>query len=335
MSTINIRKSQREGARLVIGLAGVSGSGKTFTALQLALGLANGNTEKIGFCDTENRRGSLYSDALGAPFLIGDLTAPFSPQRYIDAIKAFADAGVEVLIIDSATHVWEGLGGCQDIANANRFPDWKTAKREHKRFMDAMLQSPMHIICCLRAREKTDFTDTKNPKPLGLQPICEANFMFEMTASAMMHDMGRRQDVMKCPADLSHIFTGKGYITAEHGKRLRAWVDGAKQLDPSVEHYRGLIQLATEGGVTALRAAWESTPKAIQKALGKAFIESAKASAEAFDKQRADAAQDSELDPSVDALNAAASAATVNPATIDPATGEIDAPAGGTDEDFF
>lgn len=304
MSVIQIRKAQREGARLVIGLAGVSGSGKTYTALQLALGLANGNTEKIGFADTENRRGSLYSDTLGAPFLIGDLTAPFSPQRYIDAIKAFADAGVEVLIIDSITHAWEGLGGCQDIANASRFPDWKTAKREWKRMMDAILQSPCHVILCVRARDKMDFKDPKNPIPLGLQPIIEANAMFEMTASVMMHDMGRSQDILKVPAELANIFTGQGYITADHGRQLRAWVDGAKQLDPKVEHHRGLIQLATEGGMDALKAAWEATPKPIQKALGKAFIESAKASAQAFDDQRSMAAP--APDPALDALNAAA-----------------------------
>ena len=202
MSVIQIRKAQREGARLVIGLAGVSGSGKTYTALQLAYGLTNGRADKIGFCDTENRRGSLYSDTLGEPFLIGDLTAPFSPQRYIDAIKAFSDAGVEVLVIDSITHAWEGLGGCQDIANQTRFPDWKNAKKEWKRMMDAILQSPCHVILCVRARDKMDFKDPKNPIPLGLQPIIEGNAMFEMTASAMMHDMGRMSwsRSMGCPA---------------------------------------------------------------------------------------------------------------------------------------
>lgn len=284
--SIQIRKSQREGARLVIGMAGVSGSGKTYTALQLAMGLTNGRADKIGFADTENRRGSLYSDVLGDPFLIGDLTAPFSPQRYIEAIKAFSDAGVEVLIIDSITHAWEGLGGCQDIANASRFPDWKTAKREWKRMMDAILQSPCHVILCVRARDKMDFKDPKNPIPLGLQPIIEGNAMFEMTASVMMHDMGRRQDILKVPSDLAHIFTGDGYITSGHGRQLRAWVDGAKQLDPKVEHHRGLLQMSTEGGVDALRAAWDATPKTIQKALGAAFINAAKASASAFDAAR-------------------------------------------------
>ena len=79
MSVINIRKAKREGARLVIGIAGISGSGKTRTALELAYGLANHDASKIGFLDTENKRGSLYSDVLRngqgvvQEFYIGDL----------------------------------------------------------------------------------------------------------------------------------------------------------------------------------------------------------------------------------------------------------------------
>jgi len=338
MSVIQIRKAQREGARLVIGLAGVSGSGKTYTALQLAYGLTNGHAEKVGFIDTENRRGSLYSDVLGDPFLIGDLNAPFSPQRYIDAIKAFSDAGVEVLVIDSLSHAWEGLGGCQDIANASRFPDWKNAKKEWKRMMDAILQSPCHVILCVRAREKMDFKDPKNPIPLGLQPIIEANAMFEMTASAMMHDMGRSQDVLKVPAELASIFTGSGYITADHGQRLRAWVDGAKQLDPAVEHARGVLQLTCEQGLDAFKSAWNAQTPAVRKALGTAFRDQCAASAGAFDEQRAMATSQQEPDAAVDALNRAAAAAgepdaapTPEPAAA-PAATPAPAPAATVDD---
>src|SRR5262245_53198485 len=89
MSVIQIREAERAGARLVIGLAGISGSGKTYSALQLAYGLAGGNAKKVGLLDTENRRGSLYANALKnragdvQRFLIGDLFAPFSPERYV------------------------------------------------------------------------------------------------------------------------------------------------------------------------------------------------------------------------------------------------------------
>src|SRR5687768_4055805 len=119
-SVIQIRKARREGARLFIVLGGGPGSGKTVTAIHLAYGLANYDASKVGFLDTENRRGSLNADVLlrasrptEEPFLIGDLFAPFTPQRYIDAIHEFQRAGVEVLVVDSATHEWEGTGGCQ------------------------------------------------------------------------------------------------------------------------------------------------------------------------------------------------------------------------------
>jgi len=315
MSILNIVEAKREGARLLVFLAGVSGGGKTYTALQLAYGMANGNGKEVGFLDTESGRGRLYADELPNSFLYAELRPPFSPQRYVQAIEEFAAAGVEVLVIDSGSHEYEGLGGIQEIAEAGnpRLPNWNKAKSEHKKFMSALLASPMHVILCLRAREKAkpekQYVDGREKTvyvDMGLQPITEKNVMFEATVSLMLHDQGKRQEVIKCPAALQEIMgRGTGYLTMKDGSDLRAWVDGAKQLDPAVEHHRGLVQLATEGGMESLRAAWEATPKAVQKSLGKAFIESAKASAEAFDKAR-QAPEAQHDDPALDALNAAA-----------------------------
>ena len=308
--TFEIRTAERQGARLLIQLSGVSGSGKTYTALQLAYGLAGGDSSKIIGIDTENRRMSLNADILpgGAKFRVLEFFAPFSPARYIAAIDAACKAGAEVIVIDSVSHEWEGPGGCQEIAGATAFPNWKKAKAEHKAFMTHMLQSPAHIIACTRAREKTDFTDTKNPKPLGLQPIQEHNFSFEATVSLMMHDQGASQDVLKCPAELLDILgRGKGYVTHEDGQALRAWVDGAASVDPKIEAARGTLLNASSRGVEALRQAWEATPKTVQRKLGKAFIEAAKASAAEYDRQRADQSTQAAGDTaSLDTLNAAA-----------------------------
>ena len=115
MSILNIRPAVRAGSKLVIGIAGQSGSGKTLTALYMARGMVD-NTSEIGFLDTENRRGSLYADELDGPFQIGDLFYPFSPERYAAAIKEFQAAGVKVLIVDSISHEWES--GCMEIAEA-------------------------------------------------------------------------------------------------------------------------------------------------------------------------------------------------------------------------
>lgn len=293
--TFEIRTAERQGARLLIQLSGVSGSGKTYSALQLAYGLAGNDAGKVVMIDTENRRGSLYADSLPgkSKFRIIDFYAPFSPARYIQAIEAACNAGAEVIVIDSVTHEWESEGGCEWMANQTRFPDWKRAKAEHKRFMTYMLQSPAHIIACTRAREKVDFSDPKNPRPLGIQPIQEKNFSFEATVSLMMHDQGRRQDVLKCPSELQSVLgRGQGYITAADGLALRQWVDGAVRVDPDVERYKGALLNVVEKGMAALQDAWGKTPAHIRQALGDGFKEQLKAAAKEYENVRLPAAAD-------------------------------------------
>lgn len=313
MSILNIREAVREGARLVIGISGVSGSGKTYTALQMAWGLAKGNSKKVGLLDTENKRGSLYADCLvgrdgkSNPFLIGDLYAPFSPQRYSAAIKEFQEAGVEVLVVDSGSHEWEGDGGCEDIADdGGKVANWKKAKREHKKFMNTLLTCDMHIIVCNRAREKTSFKDPKSPVSLGIQPICEKNFLFEMTVSFMIHDEGRRREILKCPADLQAIVNkSDGYLGAKEGLALRQWVDGAKQLDPDIERARNTILSHASDGLESVNSIWQELPAKTKKGLGQQFIDMARASAEEFDRQAAerDAGQGEDLDMSSGGFN--------------------------------
>jgi len=296
MSILNIRPAVREGARIVLGVSGVSGSGKTYTALQIAWGLANGDASKVGLLDTENKRGSLYSDILVnkdkqvQQFLIGDLYSPFSPQRYAAAIKEFQEAGVEVLVVDSASHEWEGEGGCEDIADdGGKVANWKKAKREHKRFMNTLLTCDMHIIVCLRAREKTSFVDPKKPVSLGIQPICEKNFMFEMTASLLIHEQGKYRDILKCPAELQSILDKPdGYLGAREGLALRKWIDGGKQLDPAIERARNTILSRTAEGLTVIESLWSELDAKTKKALGQQFIDMARSSAAEFDRQAAE-----------------------------------------------
>lgn len=306
---------------MVIGLSGISGSGKTYTALQLAWGLANGDASKVGLLDTENRRGSLYADSLRDKqgkvhqFLIGDLYAPFSPERYRQAILEFQKAGVEVLVIDSGSHEWEGEGGCEDIAHAPdaqgrapRNPRWNEAKRQHKAFMNTLLQCDMHIIVCLRAREKVKLVKREGKteyEPIGIMPICEKNFMFELTASLMMWNEGQQQEVMKCPQELRDILgRGTGYITARDGLALRKWVEGGVQLDQSVEHARNSLRTVTEQGTQAVRQAWDATAEDIRGKLGAAYLHELLEAAQAYEDQR-EAAAGEATSAALDDLNSA------------------------------
>lgn len=315
MSFLSIQPASREGAKTVTAFAGVSGSGKTFSAILFAYGLAKRQAHKVGFLDTENRRGRLYADILPgkAQFQIADFAAPFSPARYAEAIKQFEAAGVEVLVIDSVTHEWEGIGGCDDIANDGVAPGkpgrWNKAKREHKKFMDTMLQSSMHIVVCVRAREKTKIDRDAQGKtifiPQGIQPVQEKNFMFEMTASLMMDNQGARQDVMKCPAALqAYLGRGNNYITVEDGEAVRAWIDGGTPVNKELERCRAMLANTCEQGMKALEAAWKSiTPQARQALQNE--LPALKASAGAYDGQRQIASEQQDTSEATEAATAA------------------------------
>ena len=329
---IEIREATRKGVKLLIGLAGVSGSGKTYSAIQLAFGLVGKNANKIGMIDTENGRGSLYADCLGDGnrFLIGDMLPPFAPQRYTDAIKAFVDKGVDVVVIDSFTHAWEGEGGAKDIAelalenhlkckqcgytyranythcpmcnNANAWTnkgkqvaDWIKAKAEWKKMLNNMLLANCHVIVCMRARDKVRVAKEKDPDTgkeklvyvsEGLQMVVEKNAPFEMTASLMLHDSGKRQDVLKCPAELSAILgRGEGYITADDGLALRKWIEGGGAVDNAAAVAREKLALAAEGGTESLKTAWEKLPTETRNKLGGKCPDGLKARAARYDGQ--------------------------------------------------
>lgn len=307
MSVINIRPVESGQSKAVIGIAGQSGDGKTLTALYIARGMVNKPSE-IGFLDAENKRGSLYADALETPFMIGDLYPPFSPARYATAIQQFQDAGIKVLIVDSISHAVEGSGGMEDIANApkadgtaRKVADWVTAKREWKKLMNVILQSDMDIIFCIRARDKVK-VEVVNGKqefvPQGLQPVCERNFMFEMTASVMMGNQGKTQKHTKVPEFLKEAFgNGQGYLGIETGKKIRAWLDKGKKENPEITRLKSEALLVCEQGYEKLNELWKSIPKELksEQSLLDHFALCTE-SAKAYDSQNADGEQFNKLE---------------------------------------
>lgn len=295
MGILNIRPVEKGGSKPIIGIAGPSGSGKTYTALKMARGMVSKPSD-IGFIDTENGRGSLYYDILDGKFQIGDLYAPFSPQRYSEAIKEFIANGVKVLVIDSVSHEWEGEGGCDDIAQApllagKKMANWVGAKRQHKGFMNTLLYSNIPVICCLRAREKTDFKNIDKPVSLGIQPICEKNFMFEMTASVLMADEGKKQTFLKMPSFLKTFFgNGNGYIGEETGKNILQWFDDGTKDSAEIVKIKSEMLMACEFGLAGVIAIWNNLSPAMKKKL-EAHKNICKESAEAYERQSKEAAE--------------------------------------------
>lgn len=268
--TFTIRPAVREKIGLLFGIAGASGSGKTYSALLLAAGIANG-TGKIAVIDTEAGRALHYAPKPGAKaditkgtfdFLHLDFQPPFAPERYIDAIKACEEAGATVIVIDSMSHEWSGEGGCSDLqmAEAERMavdrstgkvvewkieamtaPAWKKPKLRHQRMMARLIQCRTHLIFCLRAQEKIKIVKKADGKgteivPVGFQPICEKSFMFEMSGSMILHpDQPGAPDYNlphKLNTDLQAIFPHGGLIGPEAGKRLRLWAETGEDRPP-------------------------------------------------------------------------------------------------------
>jgi AAA domain len=268
--TFSITPAKRKAVPMLISLSGVSGSGKTYSALLLAAGLAGKGP--IGFLDTENGRGSMYADspgimaALPDGYEITEMKEPFAPARYSQAIEDFEKHGCKVLVIDSMTHEWEGHGGCSDIAENNKLkgmPNWARAKMEHKRMMNHLLASSMHLLFCLRAREKTvivkDAAGKEQFVPKGLQPVQEKNFAFEMTLSLLLEEGSHRPIVTKCPEPLLPLFAGEQpLVTKEMGRKLRAWSDGGATAEENPDVLlRQAIDYAAQG-TTAYVGFWDT-----------------------------------------------------------------------------
>ena len=112
--SFTFRPAARENVGLLVGLSGPSGSGKTYTGMRLAAGIAGDHPFAV--IDTEAGRAKHYADQFR--FDHGDLTPPFTPERYADAIAAADAAKYAVIVVDSMSHEWAGDGGILDWQEA-------------------------------------------------------------------------------------------------------------------------------------------------------------------------------------------------------------------------
>lgn len=250
--SFEIKPATRQNIKPLIGIYGESGCGKTYSALLLARGIV-GKSGKIALIDSESGRGSLYADVLDGGYNTLELTSPFSPARYIEAIEAVEKSGAGVGIIDSASHEWEGIGGVLDMAAANEERSgkaglhcWKGPKMEHAKFMLKMAQSAIPWIVCLRAKYKS--RQTKGTEEMAncgaiarnqigktvilkddhTSPIQAEDFIYEMTAHfEVMPDHTIHLTKQSHPT-LGECFPEdyKQPITIETGRKVGEWCAG-------------------------------------------------------------------------------------------------------------
>jgi hypothetical protein len=245
------RRAVRESVPLIIGLSGGTGSGKTFSAMRMAKGMAQGKP----FCviDTENGRASHYADQF--VFDVLDLRAPFTPDAYAQAIAAADKAGYPVIVVDSMSHVWAGDGGVLDWQEneldrmakddyqrreACKMAAWIKPKMAHKHMMQTLLQVRAHLILCFRAEEKIEMVkvggklEVRKKESLvgkdGWVPICEKNVPFECTCSFLLlaSNPGLPHPI-KLQEQHKPFFGAAKCIDEYAGEQLAKWAQGGEK----------------------------------------------------------------------------------------------------------
>lgn len=289
--TFTLRPAVRENAHLMIGLAGASGSGKTYTAMRLAAGIAG--DKPFAVIDTEAGRAKHYADLFR--FDHGDLVPPFRPAAYAEAITAAADAGYAVIVVDSVSHVWAGEGGCLDWHDTEldrmAGDDWKKReacnvaawikpKTAHKEMLQILLQKRVHLILCFRAEEKIEMVRGDDGKMKivpkitatgldGWVPICEKNLPYELTASFLL--MASKPGVphpIKLQEQHRALFPLDKAITEQSGKLIAEWASGGKRPEPTPTGDRVTITAMQAADLEAACSEIGASVQSLRKAAG-------------------------------------------------------------------
>nr|WP_315160849.1 AAA family ATPase [uncultured Flavobacterium sp.] len=230
---MKLQKAERHQVKLRIGLSGPSGFGKTYSALLLAYGITN-DWNKIALIDTENKSASLYSH-LG-DFNVLSLEEPFSPERYIKAIKVCEESDIKIIIIDSISSEWQGKGGCLEIHEqlGGTFQMWSKITPRHNSFIDAIVQSKCHVIITTRSKVDYSLDKDSNGKTkvmkLGTKSITREGLEYELTVNfEFLND----NHLVRASKDRTELFSGKAefIINSSTGKKLIEWCNLGISID--------------------------------------------------------------------------------------------------------
>ena len=222
---VQFHKAERKKSRLRLAIAGPAGSGKTYSALLIAFGIGG----KVAMIDTERGSGELYAH-LGE-YDVCEITSPFTPEKYIDAIHEAERAGYGVIIIDSLSHAWAGEGGLLDIhghiadRSGNSWAAWRKVTPKHNQLVETMLQSRCHIIATMRSKmEYVQVSENGKTtiKKVGMNPIQRDGMEYEFT---LFLDIDQNH-VAAASKDRTSLFDGKFFKPSiETGKTLIEWLE--------------------------------------------------------------------------------------------------------------
>ena len=277
-----------------IGLCGASGTGKTRSALEIARGIARevagAKSARIGFVDTENRRGLHFREMFPemAHFDMRAADGGFGADRWFPILDKAEESGIPVLVIDSFSHVWEGADGVlerqaralQRLTGGNAAREgamnqlsWAQpeVKPVYRRLMNRLIAAQLHVILCTRAKAvvtKKVGGQVVNDKPnkfrrndVHWDAATDKELIFELTAQIVLEpgQPGVPVHHIKMPDQLAALFPQDRPMTAETGRQLALWSKGAGDAARNRRIVEGARNAAHQGR-EALQAFWRSLP---------------------------------------------------------------------------
>ncbi|MCC5943099.1 MAG: AAA family ATPase [Balneolaceae bacterium] len=219
-------KATRKGNHIKLAITGPSGAGKTFSALRLARGLTpNG---KIAVIDTENNSSSLYASDFD--FEVASVEAPFEISKLVNLTKYVLNGDYEVLIVDSASHFWDGVleyKNSLDKRGGNSFANWNTANEHYKLMLRAILFSKIHVIVCMRSKMEYVLQENEKgkhvPQKVGMAPIMRDGVEYEFSC---VLDLSMSHEA-QASKDRTQLFKDKIFqITEQTGQQIKQWLEG-------------------------------------------------------------------------------------------------------------
>jgi len=227
-------KATRKGNYIKLAITGPSGAGKTFSALRLAKGLTDNG--KIAFIDTENESASLY--ATDFDFDVTNVEAPYEISKLVNPTKYVLKQNYDVLIIDSASHFWNGVLEYKtklDKRGGNSFANWAEANTHYDLMLRAILFSKIHVIVCMRSKMEYVLQENEKgkyaPQKIGMAPIMRDGVEYEFTTVFDL-DTSHQAQASK---DRTQMFTDRIFqITEETGEQFKQWLNNGDPEKPAI-----------------------------------------------------------------------------------------------------
>lgn len=225
-----------------VALAGPTGSGKTWTALEWATVLADGGP--IALIDTERDSARLYANHF--TFDVARFDPPYEVDRLIAMLHEAEQAGYACVVVDSLSHFWEGEGGVLDEVDAaaarsgggNTFAGWKHGTPLQRHMVDTFLALEAHVVVTMRSKmeyvlEEND-KGKKVPRKVGMAPVQRAGLEYEFTIVGDL-DLEHRITVSKSRCDVLADKVVQPNRADEAAKTFLNWLNDGEAPPPLAE----------------------------------------------------------------------------------------------------